>query len=605
MDLDIPNLPKFRSGQEFATFTATSGILPKAWEAICSISKNREDSFLLIKDGGVVYVAFPSFHKEDYIVPDSKYGECNIKNCKIFSAGLKGDDAKPAFIHKGALNRFLHILESSDFKAKMQGLKEQTIMFVGHSVGGAVAALATLWFLEKRLRNFNSFCITFGAPLVGNATIQEAIGREDWLGRFCHVVCRYDIVPRMNLAPYDSIAKPLDAIVPQWRSKMGINCDSVSHLSISEARITLINNVLKCTATIPNNYPGEYGLRSPFVPFRTYVFCSTHAAACFEDSETILKLLQFTMQSQEGIPFDQIADTCISEHTDYGHMLEGIDEDLLNAVRFVSNSSVMGIALESEAIGVGTQDNDTLFGLRKAGEVRIEKYMNIEKLNVELRNSMASYMAELEPYEMLCKGNNTAYYDAFKQHDKKKYFRVNLARTKLGEFWDKIVETEEKHVLPSDFRSRDKWINAGTAYRSLVEPLDIAYHYSSEKGNEKSYLSDGVRPHRHIFLEKWLEEYSSGYVEKDSCFWARLKETRKALKNVQQEQETRASMTDCIEFEMYVASMIDDESIPLEVFVEGSSFMIWWQQYCLLRVENYYWRSSSPLYECMMNESWK
>ncbi|XP_057867990.1 protein EDS1B isoform X5 [Cryptomeria japonica] len=606
MDVDLLNPPKFSVGQELANFLATCEILLKAWKAICSISKNREDSFLLIKDEDVVYVIFPSFHNEDFIASDSKYGECNIKNQKIFSAGLKGNDDKPALVHKGALNRFLHILENSDFKAKMQDLKEQNIIFVGHSIGGAVAALATIWFLEKRLRNSNSFCITFGAPLFGNATIQEAIGREDWLGRFCHVVCKYDIVPRMYLAPYESIAKPLDAIVPHWRSKMGIDCVDVSHLSMSEACMTILNNVLKCTSTVANNYPG---VRSPYVPIGTYMFCSTRGAACFEDSEAVLKLLHFSMQCQEGIPFDQIAGTCISEHTDYGCMLEGIDEALLNArqfANFVSNSSFeIGIALELEAIGVGAQqDNHAFFALKKAGEAKNEQEMNTEKLNVKLSKNQ-SHMAELEWYKTRCKDSNTGYYDAFKQHDQKKDFHVNLARTNLGDFWDEIVEMEEKHVLPSDFRTRNKWINAGTTYRRLGEPLDIAYHCRTDKGN-KSFLSDGVRPHRHIVLEKWMiekEQTRTGRgkrgrtnfasLSEDSVFWARLEEACKASVRPQQE-----------EFEAYVWTMITNKSISVEVFLEQSSFMKWWQQYSQIQLQSPQWRSSSPLFNFMANQSW-
>ncbi|GLJ28542.1 hypothetical protein SUGI_0561580 [Cryptomeria japonica] len=617
MDLDWPNPPKFSVGQELATLIATCGILPKAWEAIFSFSKNEDDSFLLEKDEDVVYVIFPSFRNEDFIASDSKYGECNINNQKIFSAGLKGDVDKPALVHKGALNRFLHILENPDFKAKMQELKEQNIIFVGHSIGGAVAALATIWFLEKRLRNSNSFCITFGAPLFGNATLQEAIGREDWLGRFCHVVCKYDIVPRMYLAPYESIANSLDAIVPHWRSKMSTECIDVSHLSMSEACINILNNVVKCTSTIANNYPG---VRSPYVPIGTYMFCSTHGAACFEDSEAVLKLLHFSVQGQEGIPFDQIAGTCISEHTDYGHMLEGIDEALLNARQFanlVSNSSFeIGIALELEAIGVGAQDNHVFLALKKAGEAKNEKDMNIEKLNVQLSTNQ-SFLAQLEWHKMNCKDKNSCSYDSFKQQVEKKDFYVNLARTKLGGFWDEIVDMEEKHVLPSDFRTRNKWINAGTTYRRLVEPLDIAFHYRTDKEN-KSYLSDEVRPHRHIVLEKWMKEKEQtrsgrerrgrtnfASLTQDSCFWAHLEEARKALMSLQQGKDINASLEVCVEFETYVKSIITDKSISIEVFLDQSSFMIWWQQYSQIQLQSPQWRSNSPLYDFMANEGCK
>ena len=90
--------------------------------------------------------------------------------------------------------------------------KLKPIIFVGHSLGGAVATLATLWVLKKRLRQSSPFCITFGSPLVADVGLFEAVGRENWTGNFCHVVSKHDIVPRMLLAPFESIAKSLRAI---------------------------------------------------------------------------------------------------------------------------------------------------------------------------------------------------------------------------------------------------------------------------------------------------------------------------------------------------------------------------------------------------------
>lgn len=218
---------------------------------------------------------------------------------------------------------------------------------------------------------------------------------------------------------------------------------------------------------------------------------------------------------------------------------------------------------------------------------------------MELSNNQ-SYMAQLEWYKIRCKDDSPGYYDAFKQSVDKKDFYVNLARKRLEGFWDEVVEMEEKHVLPSDFRTRNKWINAGTAYRRLVEPLDIAYHYRTDKGN-KSYLSDWVRPHRHIVLEKWMKEKektrtgerkkgrtSFASLTEDTVFWARVEEACKALISLQEE-----------EFEKYVWSMIKDKSISTEVFLEQSSFMIWWQQYSNVQLQSPGWSSSSPLFEFM------
>jgi hypothetical protein len=91
-------------------------------------------------------------------------------------------------------------------------------------------------------------------------------------------------------------------------------------------------------------------------------------------------------------------------------------------------------------------------------------------------------MAELEWYKERCeKEDGIAYYDSFKYQDKKD-IPVDRHRLKLEGFWDEIIDLWERHELPGNFESQNKWINAGNAYRKLVEPLDIA-HYYRNNGN--------------------------------------------------------------------------------------------------------------------------
>ncbi|KAH9304202.1 hypothetical protein KI387_008606 [Taxus chinensis] len=621
MDSDFSTTPLFTASTEIADFLISSGILHRSWEEIHRVPINNVDTFRVTVLEDVVYVTFPSFSVEDLMVRDGRYGECNIqKENTVFSVCFKGDDAKPALVHKGVLNIFLHILESSDFKAQMERVlkqkKEQAIIFAGHSIGGAVATLATLWFLEKRARYISPFCITFGSPLVGDARLGEAIGLEDWSGKFCHVVSKHDIVPRMLLAPFESITEPLKVIMPYWQNIIGID-------SVQDACRTILNNVLMFTSTIANNYPGDSGLRSPYRPFGTFMFCSGHGAACIEDSEAVLKMLYYTIQGEGMMSFDQIAVACILEHTGYGHILNVVNDYTLNAMQipnFVSEDSFdMGIALELEAAGVGAQNHHARFALRKAREVKNEQDMNYEALNAELSKHQC-HMAEVEWYKGHCKDNGPGYYDFFKERSNKKDFHVDLARKKLEFFWDNIIEKVKKHELPSDFHFQNKWINAGNAYRRLVEPLDIAEHYHY-KSNE-NYLSDGVRPHRHIVLERWLQEKDQTRIGRDkkartkfasltqdSCFWAHLEEISKALNVLQsgqgQHEVGNAQLKESLEFEDYVSKMIKDKSISFEIFLEHSSFMLWWQRYSHLQHQSPQWKASSPLLNFIENESWK
>eukprot|EP00253_Pinus_taeda_P006790 PITA_06790 len=362
--------PLFTDGQEIATFLVSCGILSKAWEE--SRLANYSQSYALNEYAGVAYVSFPSFHKiEGFIVQESKYGEGNIQtDNKFFSGCLKGNDDQSALVHQGALKLFLYIMENTDFQAKMQLYTDskqrvlKPIIFVGHSLGGAVATLATLWVLEKRLRQSSSFCITFGCPFLGDARLHEAVARENWSGNFCHVVSQHDVVPRMLFAPFESIAEPLIAILPYWQSIMVNDSNHVPDSFIQDACRTLLHNVLQYTGTVANygrNSPTESeGVikRSPYRPFGTYIFCSGEGAACIDNSEAILKMLHWTILSHDE-PYENIIQDCFSEHIGYGSVLKRIIEKSISERRSAKpdseSSYKMGLSLQLEAIGVGAQ----------------------------------------------------------------------------------------------------------------------------------------------------------------------------------------------------------------------------------------------------------
>jgi len=216
-------------------------------------------------------------------------------------------------------------------------------------------------------------------------------------------------------------------------------------------------------------------------------------------------------------------------------------------------------------------------------------------------------MFELEWYKMICDEKDDGYYDTFKnRNDESDISSSNaiLRREELNKFWDEIIGMCESRELPHDFQSRNKWINAGTVYRKLVEPLDIAHYYRTCKGSG-NYLLDG-RYNRHKVLQKWLEGRKSNrssrdqkartelpFLTRDSCFWARVEEALKDLKKGTWDQK----------FEGYVTEMINDRKISLDVFLERSSFMLWWQGY--KQNQSAEWKLNSPLYKLMESEFWK
>ena len=102
------------------------------------------------------------------------------------------------------------------------------------------------------------------------------------------MVSKHDIVPRMLIAPLESIANPLISIFPHWQ---GIH---VPNAFVQNACRMLLNNFLDSLME-----SDEVVKRSPYMPFGTYMFFSINGATCIENSETVLKMLHWTMQSQE------------------------------------------------------------------------------------------------------------------------------------------------------------------------------------------------------------------------------------------------------------------------------------------------------------------
>ena len=170
---------------------------------------------------------------------------------------------------------------------------------MGHSLGWAVATLAMLWVLRKRLKQSSSYCITFGCPLVGDEILVEAVGHDNWGGSFCHVVSKHDIVPRMILASLGSIAKPFTTIFPYWQ---GIN---VPNSFIQDVGRTLLNRVLD-------------SLGSPYRTFEAYIFFLSNGAVCIENTQTVLEMLHFTLKSQYF--FDKIVQAFLLENIRYSKL---------------------------------------------------------------------------------------------------------------------------------------------------------------------------------------------------------------------------------------------------------------------------------------------
>lgn len=199
--------------------------------------------------------------------------------------------------------------------ALMQFTSNQPLIVTGHSLGGSVASLFTLWLLDNLPINGvqHTVCITFGSPLLGNNGFQKAISEHPtWRSCFLHVVSDKDPVPRFLISDH---------------------------------------NASDATLTTPAYY----------MPFGTYLFGSESGFSCFEEPQSILELL---MIMNSRCAESENLNNC-SQVIDYGHIMEQLKSKTIcrgtsELPDSISNPLQAGTYLLLEATGVGKLQVNTL-----------------------------------------------------------------------------------------------------------------------------------------------------------------------------------------------------------------------------------------------------
>ena len=121
--------------------------------------------------------------------------------------------------------------------------RDGQLIITGHSLGGSVASLFTLYLLDSmnKKSKCRPICITFGSPLIGDFGLQHS----QWNSFFLHVVSNKDPVPGLFL-------------------------------------------------------PSSHSQTTAYKPFGTYLLCSELGFACFDDPDLILKFLTFISSEVAG-----------------------------------------------------------------------------------------------------------------------------------------------------------------------------------------------------------------------------------------------------------------------------------------------------------------
>lgn len=222
---------------------------------------------------------------------------------------------------------------------------------------------------------------------------------------------------------------------------------------------------------------------------------------------------------------------------------------------------------------------------RQEDALKHKRYvMDVKKKLNDIKESMAN----LEWYKMKTVDQG-GYYDAYKNADtreRKISDKVLLHKKILRGYWKDMVRKAEKMPQKEGVYFRTSWLYAGTNYRRMVEPLDIANWYMRGKSD---YINS-KRSEHYKLLEKWFKppsrtsnsnEGQKASLTEDSCFWASVEEAVISIGVLKDgsSQEKEIAKQNLIEFEEYVMDLIRNCAVSPEIFLENSTFMKWWENY--------------------------
>ncbi|XP_020235407.1 protein EDS1L [Cajanus cajan] len=535
---------------------------------------------------------------------DKPFGETKIDLALFPSLRSIGND-EAALANQAFAKAFDRVFKTTNLKSEVKKAmgEGKQVVFTGHSSGAAVAILATFWALEEYLNPTKTqnhkppFCVTFGSPLIGNHIFSHASRRENWSRYFIHFVLRYDIVPRILLAPSSSIDQTFSSILQLLNPKSKTSTqDSTRASVVSEFYSTVMRNAASVTSHAACILMGSTNLLletvasfvelSPYRPFGTYVFCNGNGQLIVvKNSDAVLQLLFHTAQLSNLEELPEVAHITILQHLAYEAELE----DSLGMQNVVyleqleklplsadgSNSDAATISSALDGLGLSTRAR---LCLRASGELEKQKVRNEGKISKEMREKAEASMRELEAYKTTCEVHKgKGYYDAFKVQKEGNDFQANVKRLVLAGVWDEVIEMLKRYELPDEFEGKAEWIHLGTVYRRLVEPLDIANYYRHLKNEDTGPYMVRARPKRYRYTQRWLEhakrEELKGAVT-ESTFWAEVEELffwingNKSFDDVKQR---------VVQLEQDIRKWTDRGELTRDTFLKDPSFVKWWE----------------------------
>ncbi|XP_010942175.1 protein EDS1B [Elaeis guineensis] len=549
--------------------------------------------------------AFPaSWSVDDWILAGEwggPFGESEIDACLFPSLRSVGNDVA-ARVNRAFLRSFQRLLKDSRLQAEVHRAlaEKKRIVFTGHSSGGSVSVLAAIWLLEQFFKSDNKdqvfpFCVTFGSPLVGDRVFSHALQRQDWSCCFLHFVSTVDVIPRSLLAPLSSFKQEFQAILHFLCPKsLCFSLNTIGEPLVIFFYSTVLRNALSischraclsmgCTNPLLEVIPGFVKL-SPYRPFGTYVFCSDNGLVSLKNPDAILQVLCYSFQLTSKEDLSEVAYRCLEEHLLYEPkikkclaMQDVVSMDGLEVIPLCLND---GISDEMQSIETMLEDLqlsvEARLCLRAAGEWENQRLRNQAKIDANY-SKIQEALRSLSDYRATCEIRGLGYYDTFKLQKDKEDFDANVRRLELAGLWDEIVEMLRRYELPDNFEGRTDWVDLGTSYRCLVEPLDIANYYRHAKNEDTGpYMVKG-RPRRYKYTQRWLEQAHRmpAWSSMESCFWAVVEEL--CIDSSSSSRPFEEMKDKVLELEKEASMWLSSGKLGKDVLLEESTFVKWWK----------------------------
>ncbi|KAK2631116.1 hypothetical protein EUGRSUZ_L03388 [Eucalyptus grandis] len=230
-----------------------------------------------------------------------------------------------------------------------------------------------------------------------------------------------------------------------------------------------------------------------------------------------------------------------------------------------------------------SEDAKVRLCLRAAGELEKRKQDNQKKIQAKMVD-IEKNLDALKKYRTTSEDDGVGYYDAFKLQKKEEDFKANVKRLELAAIWDEIVEMLRLRQLPDEFEIDKEWVDLGTRFRGLVEPLDIANFYRHSRTDDAGhYMKEGNRPSRYKFSQRWQEhkyqlppmqqsQQSLKHFYGETSFWAKVEELKtKPWEAIKDEVLVLGNRLK----EWYKNDEVEDD-----VFLQKSTLVEWWQKLC-------------------------